>query len=289
MRIKPAQRALLFAALALTACGPVEEEEGVLGNGSFYYQCVSWQDPSCAAVNSIQLGTPAQLPFPSEIALGSHFAMAYEAQGAWTDSNVQAASRDWLPYASGGGYFTAARAGTAWVVALDSDGGLQDMLSLTIVPVASITIGTAKPPVSLLQFGPMPLPMSGVAGTTYTFAATALDDDGNALAGDVQYSWATSDPNVIAIVTADLQSPSDTATVQYVAGGTATLYAWTSTAQASVTLTVPGGSSSEEPDASSPAAAPAVAASLPDASAEAASTALDATASLDAGAEGDAS
>jgi hypothetical protein len=96
--------------------------------------------------------------------------------------------------------------------------------------------------------------MPDVAGTTHTFAAIAHDADGTPLAGDVLYSWASSDPSVLSIVGTGAESLSDSVTVEYVAGGTAALYAWTSTAQGSITLTVPGGSSTD--DAGAEAGAP---------------------------------
>jgi len=58
----------------------------------------------------------------------------------------------------------------------------------------------------------------------------------------------------VSIVGGSAESPSDTVTVEYVAGGTAALYAWTSTAQGATTLTVPGGSSTD--DAGAEAGAP---------------------------------
>jgi hypothetical protein len=167
---------LVLAAFALTACGPIEEEEGALGNGDFFYNCVSWQDPSCAAATSLE---PSEsLPFPSKIAFGASFGLGYGQGGWWGPSfYVQPASSDWLPYDAPAGYYTAERVGQPWVVA-----------------------------------------------------------------------------SVVSIVGGSAESPSDTVTVEYVAGGTAALYAWTSTAQGATTLTVPGGSSTD--DAGAEAGAP---------------------------------
>jgi hypothetical protein len=250
-----AHRPLLLAAFALTACGPIEEEEGVLGNGEFVYTCVGGQDPSCAAIVT-STGSTQSLPFPSKIAFGGRFGVEYSTEpgSLWgVPGYVQSASADWLPYDAAGGAYTATRVGHPWVVATDSDGGLKDMVSLTIAPIASITIAAAQAPTRVIQFEPTPSPMPYVAGTTHTFAATALDPDGTPLAGDVLYSWASSDPSVVSIV-GGAGSPSDSVTVDYVAGGTAALYAWTATAQGSTTLTVPGGSSTD--DAGAEAGAP---------------------------------
>lgn len=281
-----AHRLLLVAALAFTACGPIEEEEGALGNGDFYYACTGLQDPACPPPQTAEQESDQTLPFPSEIALGGTFGLSY-GSGSWllgTSGNVEQVSSDWISSDVAGGSFTARRVGEPWVIALDADGGLVDMLQLTIVPAAAITVGPARQPIYLIWTPPPPMPY--VAGTTHTYAATALDANGSPLAGDVAYSWATSDPSVVAIVNGGLGSPSDTVTVEYVAGGTATLYAWTSTAQGSTTLTVPGGSSSEDtgPEAgATPEDAAAEAANVsPDASAE------TATSSLDAGTDGDA-
>jgi hypothetical protein len=244
VRMTPDHRALVLAALGLMACGPIEEEEGVLGNGEFVYTCVGGQDPSCGAITSL---SPENLPFPSKIALGGRFALSYSTEPGslfGVPSNVQAASSDWLPCDATGAY-AAMRVGQPWIVAIDSDGGLKDMLSLTIARIASITVAAAQPPTDVIQFGPTPPPTAYVAGTTHTFAATALDTDGTPLAGDVPYFWASSDPSVVFIV-GNSESPTDSVTVEYVAGGTAALYAWTSTAQGATTLTVPGGASTDD-------------------------------------------
>ncbi|MGO9837619.1 MAG: hypothetical protein ACLP1X_25805 [Polyangiaceae bacterium] len=212
----PTRRTLVVAALGLCGCylvtEPVREEEGALGNGEFVYTCVSPQDPACAPGN----GQPS---FPSEIALGGHFGLAYS--GGLT---VQPASTDWLVQE---GFFSPLRVGQPWVLAVDSLGFLNDMLSLTIAPIASIAVSAVQPSASSQSTAP-----------TQTFVATALDANGTPMGGDVLYSWASSDPTVVALAGGGVE-PSDTITVQYVAPGTATLYAWTLTAQGSTTVTVP--------------------------------------------------
>jgi hypothetical protein len=251
----PAHRAFLAVALALTACGPppgeIEEQEGTLGNGAFFYYCVSWQDPACAAVEALDPDTT--LPFPSTIAYGGTFQLAYGPsevglngqpyQPDWGDELPAPVSSDWL-VAADAGVFTATRAGRPWMVVVDDDGGLKDMLPVDVAPISSITFHPAKPAPPMYATGPTPAAGPNVVGGMLTMAATARDASGDPMGGDVLYSWASSDPSVLGLM-GDLGSPSDTVTVQFLAAGTATLYAWTSTVQGTTTLTVTGESSAD--------------------------------------------
>src|SRR5580658_435817 len=106
--MRPTRRTLVVAALGLWGCyfvaEPVREEEGALGNGDFFYTCVSPQDPACAANE--------QPAFPSEIAFGGRFGLTYS--GGLT---VQPASTNWLLQDGTDGSFSALRVGQPWVLA----------------------------------------------------------------------------------------------------------------------------------------------------------------------------
>jgi hypothetical protein len=192
-------RSSLAALLAVAACGPIEEEEGALGNGDFYYLCGGLQDQACPPPQTAESEADETLPFPPEIALGGTFGVSY-GNGNWllgTHGTVEQVSGDWIASAGSSGNFTAERVGNPWLIALDGDGGLLDLLEVNVVPVASITVGPARQPIYILFTPPA---MADVAGTTHAYAATALDAHGSPLAGDVAFSWASSDPSVIVIV-----------------------------------------------------------------------------------------
>jgi hypothetical protein len=223
----------LFLVASLFGCDLDEpgEEPGVLGNGDFYYDCTSVNDPSCP-----NPPVSGQLPFPSAVAFGGTFGLTYSSttQTPYPNVAVQPVSSDF--FSTTGSDFTAIRLGAPWFVAIAEDGSILDMASLNVVPIASVAVAELTPSY-LACWGPCPQPAPDVRGTTHRFVAAAQDAHGRPLAGDVLYSWATSDPNVAAIVS-DQPFPSDSVDVFYAGSGSATLYAWTSTAQGSTTATV---------------------------------------------------
>jgi hypothetical protein len=153
-------------------------------------------------------------------------------------------STDWLD--EDAGVYTATRVGQSWVAAVDANGGLQDILPINVEPISSISFGPAKPTPPSSGTSPSPPTPTGanVVGGTLTMAATAHDARGNALSGDALYSWATSDPSILALM-GDLGTPSDTVTIQFMAAGKATLFAWTPNVQGMTILTVTGESSED--------------------------------------------
>jgi hypothetical protein len=172
--------ALLLAPLALPGCGPVEEEAGALGNGAFYYGCISAQDPSCFGQTANEDVT---LPFPPEIAFGGTFTLAYGSSAGvgYSAARVAPVSADW--FQSGAEQtFTALRVGDSWFVAFTGAGSVLDFGRVTVIPIASITIAPAMQAPVLVHWGPTPLPMPDTPGTTHAFAAIAHDRRGNALA-----------------------------------------------------------------------------------------------------------
>jgi len=114
--------------------------------------------------------------------------------------NPAPVSTDWLD--EDAGVYTATRVGQSWVAAVDANGGLQDILPINVEPISSISFGPAKPTPPSSGTSPSPPTPTGanVVGGTLTMAATAHDAHGNALSGDVLYSWATSDPSILALM-----------------------------------------------------------------------------------------
>jgi hypothetical protein len=216
----------VFVALALGACStaPDESKAGTLGNGAFSYECINAQDPSCPDPAAL-----APQTFPSAIAFGGRFSLAYTPTDATAYPNVtiQAVSTDF--FVSDGNVFGALRVGTPWFIAYAQDGTVLDLTYVTVDPIASLQVADT------LRSAP------DLPGTTHTFGATAQGALGQPLAGDVLYSWRSSDPGVIAIQSPSGQATSSTASTASVLlahAGTATLTAWTSTAQGSVIVNV---------------------------------------------------
>jgi hypothetical protein len=216
-----------FVALALGACSaasaPTDTKAGTLGNGSFSYDCLDARDPSCANASTLDQGT-----FPSAIAFGGRFGLTYTAAQPTTYPNVSVQPVSSAFFASDDNTFGAIRVGTPWFVAFTQEGTVLDLTSVTVAPIASVQVTDTTP-----------APAPDVAGTTHTFGATAQGALGQPLAGEVLYTWSSSDPSIAAIQSTNgSTSPSSTVSVLLEQGGTATLTAWTSTTQGSITVDV---------------------------------------------------
>jgi hypothetical protein len=213
-----------LAALGACTLTPDESKSGTLGNGSFSYDCINAQDPYCPDASTLDMQ-----PFPSAIAYGGRFNLTYTPTDPTTYPSVtiQPVSSDF--FVSQGDVFGALRVGTPWFVAYTQDGKVVDLTSVTVAPIAAVQVAdTAAGSADLV-------------GTTHTFGATAQGALGQPLAGEVLYSWSSSDPSVAAIQYPNGQtSPASTMNVFLAHEGRATITAWTSTAQGSVVVDVVG-------------------------------------------------
>jgi hypothetical protein len=207
----------------LGACSvtPDESKVGTLGHGVFTYDCISAQDPYCPT------DVLDEQPFPSAIAFGGRFNLTYEPSDvtAYPNVAIQAVSADY--FVNQGNVFGALRVGTPWFVAFAQDGTALDLTPVKILPIAGVQITDTSV-----------LPLE-VAGTTHTFGAAAMGALGQPLAGEVLFTWSSSDPSVAAIQNANGEvSPSSSASILLVRSGTATITAATSTAQGAIVLNV---------------------------------------------------
>ena len=216
-------RRCVFIALLLSACDqvPDESKSGTLGKGNFSYVCINSGDPSCPDSSGFEQ------PFPFAVALGGRFSVVYTPSDptAYPNVDIEAVSSDF--FESDGNVFGALRVGTPWFVAFTQDGTVLDFTSVTVQPIATVQVSDTTP-------SPGPY----VVGSTRTYGATAQGALGQTLAGDVAYSWASSDPNVVAVQTPDGQTASSTVNVLLQHGGTAMLTAFTTTAQGSIVVNV---------------------------------------------------
>ena len=209
----------VLLALLLSACTyvPNESKSGTFGKGNFSYVCINSQDPSCPDSSGFEQ------PFPTAIAFGGRFSVTYTPTDptAYPNVDIEPVSTDFIE--SDGATFAALRTGTPSFVALTQDGLVLDFTSVGVDPIAAIQVSDTTP--ALGRY---------IVGTTHTYGATARGALGQTLAGDVPYSWTSSDPSVASVQTGD----SSTADVLLQHGGTATLTAFTSTAQGSIVVNV---------------------------------------------------
>jgi alpha-tubulin suppressor-like RCC1 family protein len=129
---------------------------------------------------------------------------------AWTTSATTIATVD------GNGLVTGVAAGTANIVATSEGKAAQAAITVSVVPVASVTVSPNAPAVKV--------------GATVALAATLEDDQGTVLT-DRSVAWSTSAPNVATVDAA-------TGVVTGVAAGTATMTATSEGKSGSTTVTV---------------------------------------------------
>jgi alpha-tubulin suppressor-like RCC1 family protein len=129
---------------------------------------------------------------------------------AWTTSAAAVATVD------ANGLVTGVTAGTANIVATSEGKSAQAAITVSLVPVASVTVTPNAPTVKV--------------GATVTLAATAKDDQGIVLADRV-IAWSSSAPTVATI-------DATTGVVTGVAAGTATLTATSEGKSGATTVTV---------------------------------------------------
>jgi alpha-tubulin suppressor-like RCC1 family protein/uncharacterized protein YjdB len=129
---------------------------------------------------------------------------------AWTTSSAIVATVD------GNGLVTGVAAGTANIIATSEGKSAQAAITVSVVPVASVTVTPNAPTVKV--------------GATVALAAETRDEQGNVLAGR-PIAWSTSAPTVATIDAA-------TGVVTGVAAGTATLTAASEGKSGTTTVTV---------------------------------------------------
>jgi alpha-tubulin suppressor-like RCC1 family protein len=129
---------------------------------------------------------------------------------SWTTSAAAVATVD------GNGLVTGVAAGTANIIATSEGKSAQAALTVTVVPVATVTVTPNAPSVKV--------------GSNVTLAAALKDEQGNVLIGRV-IAWSSSAPNVATIDAA-------TGVVTGVATGTATMTATSEGKTGSTTVTV---------------------------------------------------
>ena len=193
-------------AFAIAACGGDGDSPSAPDNGGGNPKPVSSVSVTPATANVV-IGKTTQLNAVARDAAGN--VLAGRAI-AWTTSASAVATVD------ANGVVTGVAAGTANIAATSEGKSGQAAITVSLVPVASVTVTPNAPTVKV--------------GATATLAATTKDDQGNVLAGRA-VAWSSSAP---AIATVDAAS----GVVTGVAAGTTTITATSEGKTGSTTATV---------------------------------------------------
>ena len=199
--------ALLTVTAALGGClneaDPiVEETDGVLGLGTFRWECTSSADTTCGTGN-----------FPNLVALGGRFDLTFMGSPDLPDEvrhgGIEPASRDRITQTPN---YTALVEGSVSMAAVSSQGHLIDYVSLTVRPVGELSLSLAQEDdhedVSCgfiyCQEIPAPGPMEG--GDVAMFVGDAprvqtmpYSASGLRLAGTLDYQWESLTPDLLTV------------------------------------------------------------------------------------------
>lgn len=172
---------------------------GELGDNNFFYQCSTIDDAHCRF---------DLVDFPDKIALSASFQV--EAR----DENSR--SLDLKPVSpvmvtASGGEFRFRKAGICSFVATDSFGDLIDFAHLRSVPVAEIGLDDALN-------APIGAEWQLTLGESTTVTAVPLDEEGDTLAGSLNFRWVSDDESVLTV-----ERSGGRITVSAVGEGSATL------------------------------------------------------------------
>lgn len=216
--------AALAGAALLAAC-EANPENGVLGNGTFAYDCSNGQGDSYCSQNG---GSGGTLPLPNEIAVGAAFAVDYQPDGSGSAggaSNYDITSASSELALSMGNTVVAQRSGYDALLATHSGvSTIDDFVHVEFVNVASITPGAASVQVQV--------------GASQSVWVTPQDSFGTSMAGRLGCTWSvTSGAGFVSV-----PSTKEFGAVQVtgVQDGTATVQASCAQATATVTVTVSG-------------------------------------------------
>jgi hypothetical protein len=221
---------LLVAAAALAGCGPLGSP-GSLSKGAFAYVCTSNSGMVDAGCTSSFLTSS---DVPASIAVGTHFDLQY---GAVFDSDAPIvtslapvspsllAGEPSLDAGATGFRFTSP--GTVAILAHAADGSVVDFLHVTGVAIDHVSL---QDPVGQ-GVTPFQVPAGGA-----TLRAVPQGSIGQQLAGQMAYTWSSSDPTV-----ATVQGGGNGVTILPAGPGKATISVQVLGKQASVDVTVVGG------------------------------------------------
>jgi hypothetical protein len=220
----------LVAAAALAGCGSLGSP-GSLSKGAFAYVCTSNSGTTDVGCSSSLLSSR---DVPASIAVGTHFDLQYgavfgsDAPIVTTLAPVSPsllATETALDAGATGFRFTGP--GTVAILAHAADGSVVDFLHVTGVVIDHVSL---QDPLGLSVM-PFQVPAGGAM-----LRAVPQGNTGEQLAGEMAYTWSSSDPTV-----ATVQGGGNGVTILPAGPGKATISVQVLGKQASVDVTVVGG------------------------------------------------
>jgi hypothetical protein len=224
--------AIVVGAIAACSASASTGREGNLGHGVFQYQCDTDQDPICPEGHRTMAGCdvtngqyiPAGTQcFPSGVAVGGRFHIGYQLNSSTSNSGIgnpvlKVVSPDYMS-GQGDGQFKGLKPGFVGLYSQSTvDSTLVDYTLIKIEAIAKVQILDAVTKKGV----PAQVPLA--KGMAASFKITALDQNGQALAGAVEsFLWETSDATIVSLA----DDPHTAAIhVNGVAAGKATLTAY---------------------------------------------------------------
>lgn len=205
---------LCILALSLSACGD-DGTTAELYNGSFAYSCTSDRDPMCGQGETFMEG--ALTTMPNSVAVGASFSVVFNPSSSAAQEGsalVTPVSQELLQKTGGTeAVFKAMRPGFAGLLAMRGS-TVVDFIHVQLAKMDHIRIDAGPDPASAV-----PVDSSSVKiklDTFYQLRATAVDEDGEDLAGSLSVEW-TSDDSAIAEITSSPMT--DEITVKGIAFG----------------------------------------------------------------------
>lgn len=216
-----------LAVSALVAACEANPENGVLGNGTFAYDCSNGQGDSYCSQGS----GGGTLPLPNEIAVGAAFTVDYQPNGDIGSPPPGGASSYDITSASSelalsmGNTVVAQRSGYDALLATHSGvSTIDDFVHVEFVNVASITPSASSVQVQV--------------GASQSVWVTPQDSFGTSMAGRLGCTWSVTSGE--GVVTVPGTKEFGAVQVNGVSDGTATVQASCAQASASITVTVSG-------------------------------------------------
>jgi hypothetical protein len=171
--------------LALASCGPRDSSTGELNNGKFAYLCVNSGDASCDDAVSNH-------PIPDLLAVGGAFDLEYAGESAGNGA-VQVAPASEVMISAASGHFKFLLPGVASVLARNTSGGVADFIHLHAARVDHLEVSD-----SALADALTTVEMT-TNDVNVTLRATPKSTDNSLLSGALQYTWASSNENVVTL------------------------------------------------------------------------------------------
>lgn len=190
--------------LVLTGCPVTDASTGELSNGRFAYLCVDSSDPTCD-------GIVGKAVIPDLLAVGGAFDLEYAGDSGAGLVQVQPASD--VMISSTAGTFAFRIPGIAAMLAKNNGGVVADFVHLRGVDVDHLDVLGESLAESIKT-------LEMTTGVAAALAVSPRDRLDARLGGALAYTWASSDPSIVAV---NMASARNSVILAGIAAGTATV------------------------------------------------------------------